>query len=191
MLNQTRKWATALSLGLVVSLSPIYSATASNASAITASLSELEVGDYIWKPEASRSGEVEVIVSLPLQAVYVYRGGTLIGLSTASTGREGKETPTGSFEILQKRREHYSNIYDNAPMPFMQRLTWDGIALHGGRIPGYPASAGCVRLPEGFAKQLFEVTRLGAWVHILDSAIDPEEALAFVQSTGPIELAGY
>jgi hypothetical protein len=191
MLEHPRKWATALSLGLIISLSPFYPANANEASAISASLSDLDVGDYVWKPEASSSGPVEIVVSLPLQAVYVYRGGTLIGLSTASTGRAGKETPTGSFEILQKRREHYSNLYDNAPMPFMQRLTWDGIALHGGRIPGYPASAGCVRLPNSFARKLFEVTSLGAWVHILDSTAGPEEALALIQSDDPIELASY
>ena len=92
------------------------------------------------------------MVSIPQQRAYVYRGGTLIGVTTVSTGRPGHDTPTGRFEILEKRREHFSNLYNNAPMPFMQRLTWDGIALHAGQIPGRPASHGCVRLPLEFAR---------------------------------------
>jgi hypothetical protein len=85
---------------------------------------------------------------------------------------------------LQKRRQHFSNLYNNAPMPFMQRLTWDGIALHAGEIPGRPASHGCVRLPLAFAKALFEVTRVGASVHIVDHAPAPAEALAMVRGGG-------
>ena len=98
--------------------------------------------------------------------------------STAvSTGRPGHTTPTGSFEILQKRREHYSNLYNNAPMPFMQRLTWDGIALHAGQIPGRPASHGCVRLPLEFARLLFGATQMGGRVHIIDASPDADTAL--------------
>ncbi|HWS79312.1 MAG TPA: L,D-transpeptidase family protein, partial [Thermomonas sp.] len=83
------------------------------------------------------------------------------------------ETPSGVYTILQKRREHYSNRYDNAPMPFMQRLTWDGIALHAGALPGYPASHGCVRLPRKFAEQLFEVTSSGTVVVVASDAFPP------------------
>src|SRR5688572_20521048 len=128
----------------------------------------LDPGEFVWQPERAQEGAVEVVVSIPLQRAYVYRGGTLIGVTTVSTGRRGHETPTGTFNILQKRREHYSNLYNNAPMPFMQRLTWGGVALHAGQIPGRPASHGCVRLPLDFARQLFSVTQVGASVHILD-----------------------
>lgn len=118
-------------------------------------------GEFVWRPEVSPAGPVVVVVSLPLQQVHVYRNGVRIGASTISTGKRGHETPTGVFTILQKRAEHYSNLYDNAPMPWMQRLTWDGIALHAGRLPGHPASHGCIRLPDAFAKLLFSTTRRG------------------------------
>lgn len=190
MLRKSNQWASVLISAFFIANAPVATASASESELVKTRLSDLDVGDYAWKPEASESGDIEIVVSLPLQAVYVYRGGTLIGLSTASTGREGKETPTGSFEILQKRREHYSNLYDDAPMPFMQRLTWDGIALHGGKIPGYAASNGCVRLPNGFARRLFEVTRLGARVHVLDSTPLPEQALDLAGGPGPVTFAG-
>ena len=157
---------------------------------IPAQLAEpvLAPGEYLWRPERAASGEVEIVVSIPLQRAFIYRGGTLIGVTTVSTGRPGHETPTGSFPILQKRREHYSNLYNNAPMPFMQRLTWDGIALHAGQIPGRPASHGCVRLPLDFARQLFAVTTLGATVHIVDQSPSAGEALAMVR--GPAAYVG-
>ena len=92
-------------------------------------------------------------------------------------------TPTGKFDILQKRARHFSNKYNNAPMPFMQRLTWDGIALHAGQIPGHPASHGCVRLPMDFARALFTATEVGASVHVTDVAPPaPELALAMVRA---------
>ena len=151
----------------------------------------LEPGHWVWRPKLAPEGEIEIVVSLPLQRAYVYRGGVLIGITTVSTGRAGNETPVGTFNILQKRREHYSNLYDNAPMPFMQRLTWDGVALHSGQIPGYPASHGCVRLPDGFARRLFEATSVGASVHVVDSAPSAEEALTIARSGygAGIELA--
>ena len=101
---------------------------------------ELLPGEYLWLPELSPRGPVLVLVSLPEQRAYVYRNGVRIGVATVSTGKPGFETPTGVFTILQKKREHYSNLYDDAPMPFMQRLTWGGVAMHAGRVPGYPAS---------------------------------------------------
>ncbi len=129
---------------------------------------QLLPGEYLWLPELSPRGPVLVLVSLPEQRAYVYRNGVRIGVATVSTGKPGHETPTGLFTILQKKREHYSNLYDDAPMPFMQRLTWDGIALHAGRIPGYPASHGCVRLPYAFSELLFGVTAHGIAVVITD-----------------------
>ncbi|HEX9953613.1 MAG TPA: L,D-transpeptidase family protein [Allosphingosinicella sp.] len=139
---------------------------------------DLKPGEFVWRPERASAGAVEVVVSIPLQRAYIYRGGTLIGITTVSTGRKGHRTPTGTFAILEKRQKHFSNLYNNAPMPFMQRLTWDGIALHAGHIPGHPASHGCVRLPLAFAKHLFGATQRGASVHIISHSPSAGEALA-------------
>jgi lipoprotein-anchoring transpeptidase ErfK/SrfK len=144
----------------------------------------LSPGEFVWQPERSPAGAVEIVVSIPLQRAYVYRGGTLIGVATVSTGRPGHRTPTGKFDILEKHARHFSNKYNNAPMPFMQRLTWDGIALHAGQIPGRPASHGCVRLPLAFARNLFAVTSVGASVHIIQQAPGAGEALAMVRGSG-------
>ena len=141
----------------------------------------LAPGEYRWHPAAAPSGPMVAVVSLPEQRIHVYRNGVRIGLSTVSTGKPGHETPTGTFSILQKKRMHRSNLYDDAPMPFMQRLTWDGIALHAGRVRAEPASHGCVRLPRAFAEQLFEATDKGMTVVIADYAshdaavVTPEE----------------
>src|SRR6202158_1449343 len=136
---------------------------------------ELKPGDYVWHPEISPAGPVVVIVSLPDQVVYVYRNGVRIGRSTVSTGKPGKPTPTGMFTILQKKVDHESSIYKGAKMPHMQRLTWTGIAMHAGNLPGYPASHGCVRLPVDFAKKLYSVTRNGTSVIITDDKFAPGE----------------
>lgn len=152
---------------------------------VIADPASLDPGEFAWRPELAASGPVEIVVSIPLQRAYVYRGGTLIGVSTVSTGRPGHATPTGRFPIMEKHREHYSNRYNNAPMPFMQRLTMDGIALHAGQIPGHPASHGCVRLPLAFARNLFAVTQVGANVHIVAAAPSPETALALVRTPAP------
>lgn len=109
---------------------------------------------------------VRVVVSLPLQRAYVFRGQALIATSAVSTGRPGHPTPLGTFRITQKNVRHQSNIYSNAPMPFMQRLTDYGIALHAGRLPGYPASHGCIRLPWGFARRLYGMTDYGTRVTV-------------------------
>ena len=136
----------------------------------------LAPGEFVWKPHLAPEGEVEILVSVPLQRAFVYRGGTLIGVSTVSTGRPGHDTPTGRFPIMEKHREHYSNLYNDAPMPFMQRLTNGGIALHAGAIPGRPASHGCVRLPLAFAEHLFGATRVGVTVRITDRVPGAVEA---------------
>jgi len=129
---------------------------------------DLAPGEFEWAPAMSPQGAMVVVVSLPEQRTHVYRDGVRIGVSTISSGKPGNETPTGVYPILQKRRMHHSNLYNNAPMPFMQRLTWDGIALHAGKIPGTPASHGCVRLPLAFSKLLFEETEHGMLVVIAD-----------------------
>jgi hypothetical protein len=133
----------------------------------------LAPGDYLWHPEVSPAGPVVVLVSLPDQVMYVYRNGVRIGRSTVSTGTAGHRTPTGVFTVLQKKVDHESSIYKGAKMPNMQRLTWTGIAMHAGQLPGYPASHGCVRLPEDFAAKLYTVTKLGTTVIIADNKSSP------------------
>lgn len=132
--------------------------------------SQLKPGQFIWSPAAVPAGPLVMVISLDEQLAYVYRNGLRIGVSTVSTGKPGKDTPTGVFTILQKKVEHRSTLYDDAPMPYMQRLTWDGIALHAGNLPGYPASHGCVRLPFEFARQLYGVTTYGMTVVIASTA---------------------
>lgn len=131
------------------------------------------IEDAAYQPAGGASG-VTILISLPGQVAYVYRDGILIAASTVSTGKPGKRTPPGEFTILQKRVHHRSNLYSNAPMPFMQRLTWDGIALHAGKLPGYPASHGCIRFPREFARRLFEITALGTAVSVVNyEIVDP------------------
>lgn len=130
--------------------------------------SNFKPGDYVWKPEVSPAGPVVLIVSIPEQKMAVYRNGVRIGSSTVSTGSQGHGTPAGVFTVLQKKVDHESSIYKGAKMPHMQRLTWSGIAMHAGHLPGYPASHGCVRLPGDFAEKLYSVTRLGTTVIITD-----------------------
>jgi L,D-transpeptidase catalytic domain len=149
----------------------------------------LRPGEYVWHPEVAPDGPVVVVVSLDEQRVYVYRNGIAIGLSTISSGRKGHETPPGVFTILQKDRDHRSNLYDDAPMPYMERLTWDGVALHGGTLPGYPASHGCVRLPHAFAEKLFEITQRGETVVVANSKAAPA-AVVHPAVLAPVSPAG-
>jgi hypothetical protein len=128
----------------------------------------LKPGEYWWDPQLSPSGPVVVLVSIPQQTMHVYRNGILIGRSTVSTGSKGHATPGGVFSILEKKQSHRSKKYDNAPMPYMQRLTWTGIAMHSGALPGYPASHGCVRLPYDFSQLLFKATAKGGTVVVGD-----------------------
>ena len=125
----------------------------------------LTPGQYLWDDEAG-SGEPRVIVSLSNQLAYLYRGDRLAAVTTISSGKPGKDTPTGYFPILQKKPMHRSVKYDNAPMPHMQRLDNYGIALHAGMLPGRPASNGCIRMPAKFAAKLYAVTKVGTPVMI-------------------------
>jgi lipoprotein-anchoring transpeptidase ErfK/SrfK len=119
------------------------------------------------KSDAPRpAAGLRVHVSLDEQKAYVMRGGEVVATSPVSTGKRGHETPVGTFRVLQKKVHHRSSKYDNAPMPYMQRLTNYGIALHAGRLPGYPASHGCIRLPSGFARKLYAMTDHGTTVTI-------------------------
>jgi len=136
----------------------------------------MKPGAFIWAPQVAPEGPVIVLVSLSEQRAFVYRNGLPIGISTISSGKEGHETPTGVFTILQKQVKHNSNLYNNASMPYMQRLTWDGIAMHAGNLPGYPASHGCIRLPMDFAQKLYTVTQLGLTVIITQDEAVPRLA---------------
>lgn len=147
----------------------------SNAQLVYKEVSKLLPGQFTWTPEREPEGPVAIVVSLPQQLVHVYRNGIRIAVATCSTGKPGHSTPTGVFTILQKDADHRSSTYNNAPMPNMNRLTWSGIALHAGNLPGYPASHGCVRLPLEFSHRLFGITHVGTPVIIAGSHTDPWE----------------
>ena len=115
------------------------------------------------------------VVALNEQRVSIYDAKGKILQAPVSTGQKGYETPAGIYSVLGKKREHYSNLYDDASMPFMQRLTWSGIALHAGVLPGYPASHGCIRMPHAFAKVLFELTNVGLRVVVVRGDMSPIE----------------
>ena len=138
----------------------------------------IKPGDYVWHPEVSPAGPVVIIISLSEQALYVYRNGVRIGRSSISSGKARHHTPTGVFTILQKNIKHTSSIYKGASMPYMERLTWGGVAIHAGNLPGYPASHGCVRMPLDFAQKLYTVTSDGTTVIITDGKSVPGSTAA-------------
>ncbi len=157
----------------------------------------LNPGEWVWAPEIAPAGPMLIYVDLSRQIATVYRNGVRIGVSTISSGKAGHETPTGVFTILQKDANHHSNKYNDAPMPFQERLTWDGVALHAGGLPGYPESHGCVHLPYSFAKALFSETHLGVTVVMAGDAIDHqrttdasllEPSVASVRGDTPLPL---
>ena len=123
--------------------------------------------------KAKGKGPLRIIISLDKQQLALYVGDELIAHSRVSTGQRGYSTPTGVFSIIQKDRWHRSNLYDDAPMYFMQRLTWSGVALHQGIVPNYPASHGCIRMPEASARELWTTTKLGARVIIAHGELVP------------------
>ncbi len=127
-------------------------------------MEHLKPGEWVWAPAVAPSGPVLIYVDLSSQIAMVYRNGIRIAATTVSSGKSGHDTPTGVFTILQKDAKHRSSLYSSAPMPFQERLTWDGVALHAGGLPGYPESHGCVHLPYEFARQLFAITDLGVTI---------------------------
>lgn len=156
----------------------------------------LKPGQFVWAPQVAPRGPMLMIVNLSTQRALLFRNGVPIGATTVSTGKTGHDTPIGVFTILQKEIEHYSSKYDDAPMPYMQRLTWQGVALHAGKLPGYPASHGCIRLPAGFAKLLYRSTKLGMTVVITDERVTPRIApappiLASTSSSAPVSRGEY
>ncbi len=158
--------AAALGAAFISSGALAQGATASSAAEFARRADRLKPGQWVWTPSVAPNGQVLVYVDLSRQLATVYRNGIRIGVTSVSSGKAGHETPTGVFTILQKDAKHRSSKYNNAPMPFQQRLTWDGIALHAGGLPGYPESHGCVHLPYGFSQELFGITSLGATVVI-------------------------
>jgi hypothetical protein len=164
-------------LTVAVITAPALASNANPSFLVQAEADTLAPGDFLWKPSAA-SGSLSVVVDLSSQHAFVYRGGTLIAISTVSSGKPGHETPTGTFTVLEKQKMHHSNKYDDAPMPYMQRLGWDGLALHGGHPHGYPASHGCVRLPMGFAAELFKESTRGMQVVITGEAPSRAEIMA-------------
>jgi len=126
----------------------------------------LKPGQYVWTASAPANGDTRIVVDLLTQMAYVYRGDKLLGASAMSSAKTGHVTPYGYWSILEKRPFYRSKKYDNAPMPFMQRIDNYGIAFHGGVNPGFPASHGCMRLPMKFAEKLYGVTKIGTKVII-------------------------
>ena len=162
-----QRWILAASLGIAMAGSvsaavPFWGAKESSPAGTPSSA--LKPGQWIWGGDNKAMGPMVVVVSLTEQRAYVYRNGLLVALTTVSTGKPGHATPVGVFTILQKDKDHRSSTYNNAPMPYQQRLTWDGIALHAGGLPGYPESHGCVHLPSAFAEKLFGATNMGMTV---------------------------
>ncbi|WP_426163853.1 L,D-transpeptidase [Sandarakinorhabdus sp. DWP1-3-1] len=169
---------TALIALLLLTAAPALAASAPKSSPIDTPVLALKPGEWIWDAEIAPSGPMLVVVNLSTQRAYAYRNGVRIGATTISSGKSSKATPTGVFTILQKNKDHKSNLYDSAPMPYMQRLTWDGIAMHAGNLPGYPASHGCIRLPLEFSKKLFDTSSMGMTVVVTakgdKTLIEPE-----------------
>ena len=126
----------------------------------------LNPGDFVWHPESAPDGPVVIVVDLAQQRLQVFRNGVQIGRSTVSSGEGKYATPAGIFTIVQKQVTHHSNLYHEARMPYMERLTWSGLAIHAGNVPDHPESHGCVHVPMDFAKKLYDITSQGCTVLI-------------------------
>lgn len=135
--------------------------------------SELEPNEYTWGPDKSPTGPVGVIVDLKSQTLSVYRDGKLIGRSSVSTGTKSHPTAPGTYTILTKNVTYHSKKYHEVSMPFMERLTWDGMAIHAGNNPGKPSSHGCIHVPLDFAEKLYSITQTGNTVLISDLDREP------------------
>ena len=167
-----------LSAAIFAVASPAWASDAAAAgAAVETAAATLSPNQFVWNDVAT-GAPVRVVVNIGEQRAYVYRGEQLIAATTVSTGKDGKDTPSGTFTVLQKETMHHSNLYDSAAMPFMQRLTWDGVAIHAGANPGFPASHGCIRVPAAFAKKLYAVTSVGTEVTVVgaDGQVGPAYA---------------
>jgi hypothetical protein len=157
---------TAIGAGLLLCASAAAEQIQLKGRPLLAVANKLKPGQFVWAPERAPNGPILILVNLHTQRLLLFRDGVAIAASSISSGKTGHETPTGVFTILQKNEKHFSKTYNNAPMPNMQRLTWQGVALHAGNLTGYPASHGCVRLPLQFSKLLFGQTSVGMTVVI-------------------------
>ena len=170
------RWVAVAAIGAGLALGPPAFAQGARVSSpieLESRSADLQPGEWVWAPEIAPVGPLLIYVDLSSQLANVYRNGVRIGVSTISSGKPGHETPTGVFTILQKDADHRSSTYNNAPMPYQERLTWDGVALHAGGLPGYPESHGCVHLPLEFARVLFETTEIGGTVVVNGAASRP------------------
>ncbi|WP_081987933.1 L,D-transpeptidase family protein [Sphingomonas sp. 37zxx] len=148
-------------LVLVASLAPqIASARTPEVRSVLELESPLMPGEFAWDDKGVAPGATRIVIDLTAQKLYVYRGGVEIGRAFILYGADHKPTPTGTFPILQKNRHHISNLY-NAPMPYMQRLTWGGVAIHGSEVEANAATHGCIGVPDEFAALLFDTTKMG------------------------------
>src|ERR1700738_3431674 len=145
------------------------------------------------KEAAKPQGPLIISISISRQNLRVYDANGFFAETPISTGMAGHSTPMGAFSVIQKQKLHHSNIYSGAPMPFMQRITWSGIAMHAGVLPGYPASHGCIRMPMAFAVKMWGWTRMGARVVVTPGEMTPvgfSHPLLPVQKTTPVASAG-
>jgi lipoprotein-anchoring transpeptidase ErfK/SrfK len=126
----------------------------------------LKTGEFLWASAIPKEGDTRIVIDRLIQVAYVYRDDKLVGAASVSTARSGRITPLGFWSVLEKRPMYRSKKYDNAPMPWMQRIDEYGIAFHGGANPGYPASHGCIRMPMKFAEKLYTLTKVGSKVVI-------------------------
>jgi len=135
-------------------------------------------------------GPLQLVVSISTQKVTLFSNGVRVAQGPVSTGVRGHRTPMGVFSVIEKDRYHHSNIYSGAPMPYMQRITWSGVALHEGELPGHPASHGCIRMSHDFAMKLWPITKLGVRVIVARDELTPTEfvhAKLFVPRSKPVE----
>jgi lipoprotein-anchoring transpeptidase ErfK/SrfK len=137
-------------------------------------------------PRQALENGVLIVVSKRSQRMFVFKNGQLWATSPVSTGRPGNDTPAGTFPILQKQVQHRSTLYAGASMPYMQRLTWDGVALHAGRLPGFRASHGCIRLPAAFARKLYAITNFRSTAVVIVDERLATEVQARARGGGPV-----
>jgi lipoprotein-anchoring transpeptidase ErfK/SrfK len=141
------------------------------------------------KETAKPQGPLIIAISIERQSLKIYDANGLFAESPVSTGMRGHSTPMGVFSIIQKHKFHHSNIYSGAPMPYMQRITWSGVAMHAGVLPGYPASHGCIRMPMSFAMKLWGWTKMGARVVVTPGELTPSSFAHPLLSPKPAPVA--
>jgi len=148
----------------------------------------VDYGRFEWLADGDQPNAAvnRIVISLADQRLYAFHDHQLLAWSNVSTGRSGYETPTGDFNVSEKDVDHYSSLYDAAPMPYFMRLTDSGVGMHAGWLPGYPASHGCVRLPFGMAQKLYDRVDSGTPVQIVSSSVD---LAAQEKPSAPVKLA--